>query len=563
MKILVIGLSRLGDIIESTSMLKGLKLKYPGCRITYLLQTCFRQAGTVLPHTERVIEFNFRQIYETLFFDSFRLQDAYRYLYRFFNELKQEKFEKIINITPNNIGILSMFLSGNRKNLNGNESDWENFFYAVTGNWHTLPLHFCDMYSYIAGLQPKGITPEVSISQCAVEWAEGFFNRFNIGKSLPVIGFNPGASDEIKRWRKAYFIETGKMILNKYRVHLVLYGSKAEEVLCREIKNGIGHDNVINAAGKTDIDQFAALLRMTRILITNDTGSMHLASACGTRIISIHTGKEKCFSTGPYGEGHFAIQAGLSCHPCNNSDSCVSQKCRDAIEPALVFDVFEEVFNNGNFNRLAGYSNVYQSRIDENGMVDYVPLYKQHLNIETFNRYMLRLMLGCCLSENDSSATYQNVLTAMSQAHYRVDVGSIEKSWESVIARLEHLISLCDIGISITGDLKKGNILAGGIEELKKISTMIEQIDCQIVGKAESVNGFQTLANLFRTEKNALFGEDIFRLSEQTQDIYSKLKFRCHTIIQIYKDFLLINNREKKEVYHEHFSQRNTRVFAA
>ncbi len=565
MNILVICLARLGDIIESTSMLKGLKLKYPDCRITYLLQSDFRHAAPVIPYIDKVIEFDFRRIYEILFYQSYQLQDAYNYLDSFFKDIKKERFDKIIDITPNNVGILSAFLSGDSAIINGKISDWMNYFLTVTCNWHTLPFHFCDMYTRIAGLDTKGVKPEVKISDRVFKWADLFLNSCNIRNDSPLIGFNPGASNEVKMWPKDYFIETGKMILNKHRVNIILYGSKSEEELCHDVRVGIGSDNIINAAGRTDIEQFASLLLRTDIFITNDTGSMHLASACNTKIISLHTGKEKCFSTGPYGTGHVAIHASLSCHPCNNPEICKTKKCRYSIKPSHVFNVFEELIDGDKkLNRISGYSNVYISRIDEKGMVDYVPAGRQILNTETFNRYILRFTLDNCLSEGSHSDKDAEALNMISRHLYSVDLSSIKRNWEALLNQFKSLIELCDTAIPIIKSLQRAGVEpVNNIENLKKIASKIEAIDCQIIGKAESIKGFETLAHIFRSEKSRLNGADILLLAEQTGEIYLKLRFRCETVLRIYHSFASINNKQEKENYHEHFSQRNTGICAA
>ena len=67
--------------------------------------------------------------------------------------------------------------------------------------------------------------------------------------------------------------------------------------------------------GKTDLQTLAAIYRRTQVLVTTDSGPMHLAAAVGTSVIALF-GPTAPWRTGPYGQNHTVLRAGITCSPC-------------------------------------------------------------------------------------------------------------------------------------------------------------------------------------------------------------------------------------------------------
>jgi hypothetical protein len=89
-------------------------------------------------------------------------------------------------------------------------------------------------------------------------------------------------------------------------------------------------------AGGTSIAGLAALLSRLHLLITNDTGPMHLAAAVQTPVLAFFLAGARVQDTGPVGEGHLSLEPRLDCHPCHYPDSCSLFKCHAAISPEAV-----------------------------------------------------------------------------------------------------------------------------------------------------------------------------------------------------------------------------------
>src|SRR5437899_921845 len=93
----------------------------------------------------------------------------------------------------------------------------------------------------------------------------------------------------------------------------VLIGSHDEEAVGRQVQ-GHMRTQPIDLVGKTTLKELISLLRRVRVLITNDSGPMHLAAALGTPVVAMF-GPTDPIRTGPYGAGHEVLRAGIPCSP--------------------------------------------------------------------------------------------------------------------------------------------------------------------------------------------------------------------------------------------------------
>jgi hypothetical protein len=126
-----------------------------------------------------------------------------------------------------------------------------------------------------------------------------------------------------------------------------------------------GRNPVRNELGKTTVAQATALLAASRLLLTNDTGPMHLAVAVGTPVVDLSVGHVDFWETGPYGPGHWVLQPELDCAPCGFDQVCPHQTCKDQLQTDQVTALLLHVLGRGPFpSDIRGFR-VYQSDIDD------------------------------------------------------------------------------------------------------------------------------------------------------------------------------------------------------
>ena len=152
------------------------------------------------------------------------------------------------------------------------------------------------------------------------------------------IAINPIAYWETKLWDNGKFARLGDLIKEKLKLDVVFTGSdkaSVENITSRMTTEGI------NLGGETTLLELAEIYKNAGVVITTDSGPMHLAAAVGTPVIAIF-GPTDPARTGPYGKGHTIIRADLSCSPCLLK-KCPTTKCMADILPQQVFAAAERI----------------------------------------------------------------------------------------------------------------------------------------------------------------------------------------------------------------------------
>lgn len=162
------------------------------------------------------------------------------------------------------------------------------------------------------------------------------------GVSDPCKGFvamQLGASVAQRQWPAAHFAAVGDRIWRETGLCPVLLGSPAEAPLAAAYAQTAQGPH-INAVGRTNIPQLAALLCQCRLLITNDTGTMHLAAGLGIPCLAIFLATAQPWDTGPYLPGCCCLEPAMACHPCPYGRACPhDHACLERIGPQGVGDL--------------------------------------------------------------------------------------------------------------------------------------------------------------------------------------------------------------------------------
>jgi ADP-heptose:LPS heptosyltransferase len=125
----------------------------------------------------------------------------------------------------------------------------------------------------------------------------------NSGGTRRFVTLNPGANWDGKRWPSKCFCELGSMILGcSAEIELIITGAKGDVPLAGEISSTLPAARCHNVAGKTSLNRLAALFEMSAVVVSADTGPLHLASAIGANTIGLF-GPTSPDRTGPRGSG--------------------------------------------------------------------------------------------------------------------------------------------------------------------------------------------------------------------------------------------------------------------
>jgi lipopolysaccharide heptosyltransferase II len=149
------------------------------------------------------------------------------------------------------------------------------------------------------------------------------------------LGICPGAEyGPAKRWPVERFADAAAQISESSGAHWAIFGAAGDVPIAAELASRLQH-RCDNLAGKTSLRQLMEELRRCRLLLTNDTGTMHLATALGVPTVAIFGSTDPGW-TGPLGAGHVVIRRHVECSPCFLRDCPLDFRCMREIQPADV-----------------------------------------------------------------------------------------------------------------------------------------------------------------------------------------------------------------------------------
>jgi heptosyltransferase-1 len=162
------------------------------------------------------------------------------------------------------------------------------------------------------------------------------FRRKGIDVDAPWVAMNVSARWKTKRWPAASFAAVATQLAARGIGPLVVIGGPDEREASGLVRS-LTACPVVDLTGETPIGLLPALLSKSCLLITNDSGPMHVAAAVGTPVVSIF-GPTSAVRTGPYGAGHTVLTHSLPCRPCFSRvcRNAVPMECLESISPEQV-----------------------------------------------------------------------------------------------------------------------------------------------------------------------------------------------------------------------------------
>jgi heptosyltransferase-2 len=156
----------------------------------------------------------------------------------------------------------------------------------------------------------------------------------SIASGKPLVGLNAGAEyGPAKRWPLDRFAEAARSLADRTGSHFVLFGGKADIPLAEDLTRRLQGLTVTSLAGQTTLAELMAALALCRVVITNDTGPMHLAAALGVPVV-VPFGSTSPELTGPGLPGdpsHHLLLGSAPCAPCFLRQCPVDFRCMDSI----------------------------------------------------------------------------------------------------------------------------------------------------------------------------------------------------------------------------------------
>ncbi len=330
MKILIIRLGAVGDVIRTVPVLDYLHKNLKNPEICWIVED--RASNLLLNHPY------LRKVYIVP-------RKKYYKVIGILKKIRKEKFDLVLDFHGILKSGLISFFTGIKKRIGFNRKNCKEL------NWIFNNIKIDELPSKITRIEknffllkalfsevkiPKKLNANFFIEKDKVEYVDSFLKKIKINSFEKFIIVNPFVSKagRYKEWPLENYIEFLK-ISSKYKKNcFIITWGPGELDKAKQIVNSVNTKNVV-LAPKTDMKQLAVLIAKSDLIITGDTGPMHLASVLNIPIIAIF-GPSDVDINKPWGEKNIVIWKNVGCNPCRNK-SCKDLKCLKEIKPEEVF----------------------------------------------------------------------------------------------------------------------------------------------------------------------------------------------------------------------------------
>jgi heptosyltransferase-2 len=328
----------IGDAVMATPVLADLKAHFKDAKITVMCQS---NIASLLKHDPNVDEL---EVYAK---PSGWIHRATHF--EIVDQLQRGKYDLGILLT-NSFSSAWWFFRGKVQNRIGYKGNFRDFLLnkAVALPEKVETQHLVITYKML--LEPLGISlsntlPKLYVDSQESQSAKELLKQMGIDPLVnTIIGINPGAAyGSAKCWLPDRFKALNKRLLEDKNVYLLYFGDQAGTSLVDDICKGTD-ERVINLAGKTTIRSLMALIQQCALLLTNDSGPMHMASALGTKLLALF-GSTSDVKTGPFGNNKI-IHKHVECSPCYKRVCPIDFRCMTKISVEEVYREIHKLLGN-------------------------------------------------------------------------------------------------------------------------------------------------------------------------------------------------------------------------
>lgn len=381
-QVLIMNVTRMGDLIQTGPLLARLRHEWPDVQVDVLVDRQFAAMARLLSDVRTVHAYDFNEMINVCRAMSRDVVALYRDMKRWASALREQRYDRVVNLTfTRRTGLLASYIGAPdmRGVISGPDGSptirdpWLSYFTDLHRYRRFNRFNLVDLYA----LGGSGLGPHAPLSLTvepdAAAWAQA-----RLASAQPAEGWvavQVGASEAIKAWRPAYFGQAMAALGRRLAVGFVMLGTESERAAVHEAlaayRQAGGTAPVLDVVNRTTIPQAIALLSKVRLLLTNDTGPMHMAVAVGTRVVDLSVGHVDFHETGPYGRGHWVVQPDLHCAPCGFDRICLHHACKDRVGVEQVAALCAHALDRGPLPGDLSGIKVYESTVDADGLVAY------------------------------------------------------------------------------------------------------------------------------------------------------------------------------------------------
>jgi len=325
-RILIINVNWVGDVLFSTPFIKAIRKRFPTSYIACL----------VVPRCKPVLELN-PSLDEIIVYDEDKRHRSILGKIRLIKLLRSKHFDVAFMLHRSFTRRIIALLSGIKTRI-GYRIKKGGIFLTDAIMPPSKELHKVIYFLSLAG---SPVT-DASVKSCEFFVSDKdrtsiktLLEKEGISKKDKLVVINPGGNWDPKRWPKENFSKLADLLINNSGVKIVISGAEKDIELANNIASSMKEKAVI-LAGKMSLKELGALLERADLVISNDSGPMHIAVSMETAVIALF-GPTSSELTGPCGKGNYIVlRKNIGCNtPCYNY-KCNDNRCMKAIIPEEV-----------------------------------------------------------------------------------------------------------------------------------------------------------------------------------------------------------------------------------
>jgi heptosyltransferase I len=345
MNILIIKTSAIGDVTHTLPALNALRRHFPKAHITWLVEEASAEILKNHHALDRVLICG-RKKWVKDFSQTFSIIKILKEILNFISALRDTEYDIVIdfqNLLKS--GIWVFFSKGLRKVGFGPGMDHAEYSYiflnervaAVSMENHAVHREL--MLLSAIGIPCSKIEFAFPIDNVDREKIKNLLQACMISETDRIVAINPMARWDSKLWQSRKFAQVADQICEKgFRVCFT--GAKDDSDEIEKILSFMTY-SAVNLAGKTSLKTLAALYEKAELLLTTDTGPMHIAAAINTPVVALF-GPTAPSRTGPFGLGHQVINVTMDCSPCFKR-FCPTNGCMKEITVKMVMEKINHI----------------------------------------------------------------------------------------------------------------------------------------------------------------------------------------------------------------------------
>ena len=331
MNILIVKLSAIGDVVHTLPALNAIRAYYPKAHITWLVEAA--AADLVIGHRalDRVIVSHRKRWIREL--KSAPRRQAMREIHGFWRELRDTDYDIILDFQGLLKSALMVWLARGKRKVGfdkGMQHQEHSYLFLnervppVDMEVHALTRGL--MLLNAIGIDTPSVVYDIPVSDEDRRQIQSLLDDHGVEGSRPLVAINPVALWETKLWLNDRFAALADRLVVETGVDVVFTGGPGDRETIGEIR-GMMAETTVDLSGRTTLTMLAALYQKAALLVTTDTGPMHLAAAVDTPVVALF-GPTAAWRTGPYGDVHTVVRTAPPCSPCFKRRCDDVHRCR-------------------------------------------------------------------------------------------------------------------------------------------------------------------------------------------------------------------------------------------